>query len=197
MPHKPIKRCITLAAAAAALVPTGSAIAAGSDTAVASGSVSGSGLTMTAPADVSLGGKDLGGNSALQLAGDFGPWQVTDGRGTGAGWEVTVTASAVTKDGGAVSQQGMALDVAGPKSTALAGPQGATGVSVATGGSVLSSGVKVLSAASGSGQGTWSVDALNGQASADNGKVTLSLPHTAAPGTYSTTLTFTVAAPAA
>jgi hypothetical protein len=193
-----IKRGLMVGAiVATAFGPAASALAAPSGNTVVNGTLSGAGgLAMVAPDAIELGTQQLGGNAAFDFSGNFTDWSVSDGTGTSAGWNVTVDATDVTRDAAPVDQTGIALNVSAPAIGVVTGPAATTGITAGTSGSVMGVGaVQVLAAEAGAGEGSWLVDAAAGAAHASNGKVSLQLPYDAKAGVYSSTLTFTVAAP--
>jgi hypothetical protein len=119
----------------------------------------------------------------------LGSWGVTDARGTGAGWHVTFQASQFTDGTGDTLPLGsltLVAPVITPGSLNLAVPpllQGAT--FVLDGGSA----VPIVHALSGTGQGAWTMT----QANLLGGDLSLVIPASAAAGTYTSNLTFTLA----
>lgn len=138
--------------------------------------------------------------AATQLTGDvetlnttFDNWSVNDARGSGAGWHVTVQASQFSTgvDGDTLPVESLSLkaptlitaanllNLAGPPALTSSGPWTIDGASA----------VKVVSAAADKGQGEWDFT----QANLLGGDLTLTVPADAAAGTYTSTITTTLA----
>lgn len=119
---------------------------------------------------------------------NFASWGVTDATGSGAGWHVTFQASRFTGTGITLPESSLVLTApaAAPNGTNLAvAPvlQGAT--FTLDGGSA----VPIVHALALTGQGGWSMT----QANLAGGDLGLTVPANAAAGTYTSTLTFTLA----
>lgn len=115
-------------------------------------------------------------------------WGVDDATGSGAGWHVTFQASQFTGTGITLPASSLVLTApaVAPNGVNAAGPpvlQGAT--FTLDGGSA----VPVVHALAGTGQGGWSMT----QANSAGGDLALTIPANAAAGTYTSTLTFTLA----
>lgn len=89
-------RSLTIAAAATALLAAGAVPAAAADGDIG---VAGSSMTMTTPTVSAFGGVTLTGE-LLSTTATLSPFVVTDPRGTGAGWSVTVQATRFTEHTG-------------------------------------------------------------------------------------------------
>jgi len=174
------KRALVLSAIAS-LGVAGNAHAATDTTSVA---VTGDNITLTAPTFGDFSGVTLNG-SAQTKATSAANWSVNDARGTGGGFEVAVSASALqTADPTPVVMSGATLTLSAP----TVAPTDATNTSTAPavlGGSLIGGTVKVADANSGEGLGAW--DFTQGAT-----HLTLGVPATARAGTYSSTITTTL-----
>jgi WxL domain surface cell wall-binding len=121
---------------------------------------------------------------------ELASWGVTDARGTGGGWHVTFQASQFSGAGGITLPTGslsMTAPLVTPNGVNLAAPplvQGAT--FTLDGGSA----VGIVHALELTGQGAWSM----AQSNLLGGDLALTIPANAAAGTYTSSLTFTLAA---
>ena len=123
-----------------------------------------------------------------------GAWGVDDARGTGAGYVITVAASAPTVDGStAAAGTGPQLRLQPATATAAAGNAATTGPVAMPRQTLTPTASTIESAASGTGQGAWQFAA---DASADP-SLAVTIPGDATAGAFASTLTFTTAAPAA
>jgi hypothetical protein len=165
------------------------ALAATDDTSV---TLSGGTLAFTtAPTANNFAGVTLSG-ATQTLTTNFNDWRVSDARGSGAGWNVTIGASQFS-DGAGGTLPASSLRLKAPAITAVdllnlaAVPslQGTPPWTIDAG-----SAVKVVSAAVGAGQGEWNFDHANLVASKD---LELTIPANAAAGTYTSTITSTLA----
>jgi putative surface cell wall-binding protein len=145
----------------------------------------------TAPTAANFPATTLTG-ATQTIATDFDDWRVNDARGTGAGWNVSFQATQFS-DGGSNTLPAGSLKVKVPAVTAvdplnLAAPPVAQGLPPWT----IDNGaaVKVFSALAGTGAGEWNFDQANILAAKD---LQLTVPASAAAGTYTSTLTFTLA----
>ncbi len=174
------KRALVLGATVT-LGLTGVAQAATDDTGVV---VTGGSATMTAPAYSDFPGVTL--NGAAQSAGTaVSDWSVNDARGTGAGWEVTVAASALTTGGVTpVTMTGATLTLA-PSTASPTDVSNASTAPVVAGGDVLAGTVKVADADAGTGLGDWAL-----AQGADD--LSLGVPANARAGSYTSTITTTL-----
>ena len=174
-----------IVALVALLAPAG-AFAAGGTTSVAllGGSLSFS----TTPSASDFASTTLTG-AQQTIHTNFANWGVNDGRGSGAGWHVTFQASQFTGTGPItlpLSSLVLTAPVVTPAALNLAVPpvlQGST--------FTLDSGsaVPIVHALTLTGQGGWTMT----QGNAAGGDLALTIPTTADAGTYTSTLTFTLA----
>ena len=151
----------------------------------ATGTLSGGGLSNTAPVitpfTATLSGVAQNINPAV------GTWSVTDARGTNAGYNITASATAPTV-GGTVggAGTGATISLTSPTATAAAGNAAATGP-VSTGSQRVTAGaVSIDTAALDTGQGQWNFAA--------GGAMTIVIPGNAGADAYNTTLTYTASA---
>jgi hypothetical protein len=124
-----------------------------------------------------------------------GAWSVTDATGSNAGYSVTVadTAPTVTGAVGASAGTGSALTLTPTTATAASGNPAGTGP-VAEAAQLLSTTAATIdNAAATTGQGEWDFAADTGAAA----NLSIVIPADASAGAYSSTLTFTTAAPVA
>jgi len=148
-------------------------------------------LSTTAPAIKPFSATLTGVNQTIHVA--LGAWSVSDARGSGAGYSVTATASAPTVDG-SVAKAGTGATVTLMPTTATAAAGNAATAPVAASGQKLGeTAVWIQNAPAGSGQGTWEF-AADFEAVK---KLHVVIPADAAAGAFSSTLTFTTAAPVA
>lgn len=140
-------------------------------------------VTMTAPAFGDFTSTTLNGASQSKTA-SVSDWGINDATGSGAGWLVTMAASPL-QTGAAVVMQGATLEVA----AATAAPVDASNVSTAptmVGGDLRAGTVTVADAAADEGLGEWALTQ-----GADD--LTLGIPADARAGTYTSTITTTLA----
>jgi hypothetical protein len=170
-------------ALAAALVPAG-AQAADNDGTGVSGLLTGGSLDVTAPADVDFGSHAVTGVSTT-LDANLLNWSASDTRGTFLGWTVTADASDVQVDAATISGMTPAIIADAPTSVTGSGtlPTINAGPHTLTGG-----GAEILAADVDEGIGPFAVL----QAGATD--LHLALPYNARPGTYTSTITYTIAA---
>jgi hypothetical protein len=120
----------------------------------------------------------------------FHDWTVTDARGSGAGWNVTMHASPMDDGNGRAWPAGLLVLRAPvtvlPSGVNAAVPPVVQGTSFTLDGAQS---VKVISAAAGTGQGDWNAH----QANLIGGDLVLTVPADALAGTYTTTITSTLA----
>jgi hypothetical protein len=174
-------------AALVALVAPAVAGAAGGSTSV---TLTGGSLSFsTTPSASNFATTALTG-SQQTLHTELASWGVTDARGTGGGWHVTFQASQFTGPGPISLPTGsltLTAPAVAPNGVNLAAPplvQGAT--FTLDGGSA----VGIVHALEATGQGAWSMT----QANLLGGDLALTIPANAAAGTYTSNLTFTLAA---
>ncbi len=122
-----------------------------------------------------------------------GAWSVTDNRGTNAGYSVTAAASAPTVDGSvAAAGTGGSITLTPSTATAASGNAATTGPVAAAAQTLTTTAATIENAPPGTGQGEWDFAADSGSARS----LQVVIAGNAAAGTYSSTLTFTTAAPA-
>ena len=124
----------------------------------------------------------------------LGAWSVTDARDSNAGFSVTVAASPPTVDGSAAAAgTGASLTLTPGTPTAAAYNPPST-APIATSPQLLSATPATIeNAPAGTGQGQWEIPADSGAAPS----LAIMVPGDSAMGAYSSTITFTTAAPAA
>ena len=175
------------AAVLAALALPAAALGAGATTSV---TLSGGSLAFSPSPSASDFAATLLTGAQQTIHTAFASWGVTDARGSGAGWHVTIQASRFTGSGSntlPASSLVLTAPVVTPAGVNPAIPpvvQGAT--FTLDSGSAVS---VVHTAATGQGQGGWTMT----QANAAGGDLALSIPADAAAGSYTSNLTFTLA----
>jgi hypothetical protein len=167
------------------VLPSG-ALAAGATTSV---TLSGGALSFsTTPSASDFASTTLTGAQAT-IHTNFANWGVDDARGSGAGWHVTFQASQFTGTGPITlptSSLVLTTPVVTPAGINLAVPPVTQGATFTLDGG---SAVAVVHSLAATGQGGWSMT----QGNAAGGDLALSIPATAAAGTYTSNLTFTLA----
>jgi hypothetical protein len=121
---------------------------------------------------------------------NFANWGVTDATGSGAGWHVTFQASQFTGTGPITLPAGslvLTTPVVTPNGVNVAVPPVGQGATFTLDGG---SAVPIVHALAATGQGAWTMT----QANAAGGDLALTIPASAAAGTYTSNLTFTLAA---
>ncbi|MHB8660202.1 MAG: WxL domain-containing protein [Solirubrobacteraceae bacterium] len=188
LPQTRVLRLAAAVAALAALAAPSGALAAGTSTSVAL--TAGSLAFSTTPSASDFASTALTG-AAQTIHTNFASWGVNDATGSGAGWHVTFQASQFAT-AGAVKLPTSSLVLTVPATMAPATGNIAVapvvqGTPTATldGGSAVS----IVHALAATGQGGWNMTQLN----ALGGDLALSLASTAAAGTYTSNLTFTLA----
>lgn len=174
----------------AALAALGTAPAASADTTATSVNLSAGTLDFTTPpAADAFGSATLSGHTQT-LRTTFHSWGVSDARGSGAGWNVTLQASRLDDGAGHQLPTG-SLQLVAP--TTVTPQVGNLAVAPLVQGATFtldgSGPVKVLSALAATGQGAWDVTQTN----LLGGDLVLTVPANAVPGVYSTTITSTLA----
>lgn len=136
-----------------------------------------SAISATAFEETLLDGKIQNSTASIQ------PFTVTDARGTGTGWDVSITATAFTNPEAPKALSANTLTIAEP--TVSEGEGSSLAANLAKLGGAIDNGpVKVLTAATAEGMGTFEVDAI---------PMTLNLkPSEVYAGTYSTTVSVTL-----
>ncbi len=123
-----------------------------------------------------------------------GAWDVTDATGSDAGYSVTVTATDPLVAGSAADAgTGGSITMTPTAATAAAGNPAAAGPVAEAPQTLGTTAVTIDNAAAGTGQGDWDYAADNGT-TANN--LAVVIPGDASAGAYTSTLTFTTAAPA-
>jgi len=169
-----------------ALVAPTSVLAAGASTSVAltAGSLSFS----TTPSASDFASTALTG-AQQTIHTNFANWGVNDARGSGAGWNVTFQASRFTT-AGSVQLPASSLVLTAPVVTPATGNIAVVPVLEGTTFTLDgASAVPIVHALALTGQGGWTMT----QGNALGGDLALSIPTTAAAGTYTSNLTFTLA----
>lgn len=153
----------------------------------ATGTLSAGSLSNSAPVIAAFSTALTGVNQTVTT--DVGAWSVNDARGNDAGYSITLAATAPTVAGttdGAGT--GGSLTMGSTTATAAAGNP-ATAGPIASGPQVLSTTAATIdNAAAGTGQGQWDF-------AADAANLSVVIPGDADAGAYSSTLTYTTAAP--
>jgi hypothetical protein len=145
-------------------------------------------LTNTAPAIAPFTATLTGVSQTVHTA--VGAWSLDDERGTGAGYSVTVSATAPTVGGSATAAGTGAQIILTPVTPTAAPGNTATGPVAATAPQTLSTTTTTIAAAAaGTGQGSWTFPADAGSAK----HLAVVLPGDASSGTYRSALTFTTA----
>ena len=150
--------------------------------AAASVVLTGGTLTLTTPAVGNFGGVTLNG-SAQSTTATMGTFTVTDARGTGVGWNVTVQGTQFTMAGHTLPMNSISMPA--PTVANIDSTSGST-PSITTGPYLIdnASAVKITSAAAdGTGMGSYTYTP---------GSLTLSIPANAYAGTYTSTVTVSV-----
>jgi hypothetical protein len=149
-------------------------------------------LSNTAPAIAAFGATLHGLTQTVHTA--VGAWSVTDATGTNAGYSLTVAATSPTVDGSTLhAGTGASLTLTPTSATAASGNSAGTGP-VAKGVQTLGgTAVTIDDAVAGTGQGEWDFAADSGVTK----NLSVVIPGDASPGSYSSTLIFTTAPPAA
>ncbi len=125
----------------------------------------------------------------------LGGWNVTDATGSNAGYSVTVSATAPSVGGVAADAgTGGSLTLTPTAATAAEGNPAATGPTAEGAQTLGTTAVTIDNAAAGTGQGEWDFAADNGTT---ENNLAVVIPGDASAGAYTSTLTFTTAAPAA
>ena len=173
------KRAVILGVVASLSVAA-TAQAATDDTSVA---LTGGSIVLTPPTFGDFPGATLDGSAGSQAA-TASDWSVNDSRGSGLGWEVSMSASSLSTGGGTpIIMTGAVLTIAEPDAT----PVDETNASTAptTLGGDISTGVKVADANANEGLGDWDL----AQGATD---LSLATPANARAGTYTSTITTTL-----
>ncbi|WP_019415120.1 WxL domain-containing protein [Paenisporosarcina sp. TG20] len=147
---------------------------------ITGGSLSYTGITTTNFPAITLDGK------TQSITAQIDTFDITDARGTGAGWNVSVSASQFSQTAGANPLALGALLLDEPTVSEKAGVEGSSNPASITklGGKIDLAAVKILSAAVSTGMGTYTVPAI---------PMTLTLmPKEIYAGTYTSTITATI-----
>jgi hypothetical protein len=149
-------------------------------------------LTNTAPAIAPFTAKLTGLNQTVSTA--LGPWSVTDATGSNAGYSVTVSATAPTVNGStAGTGTGGSLTLTPTTATAAIDNPPSTGPVPMPAQTLGTTAATIENAVPGTGQGEWDFAADSGSTNS----LSVLIPGNALAGSYSSTLTFTTAPPAA
>jgi len=154
----------------------------------ATGMLTAGALSNTAPAITPLGNVALTGVAQTKTT-DVGAWSVTDARGSNAGYNITLAATAPTVGGSApAAGTGGSLTMgAAPIATVGSGNTAATGPVRNASAQVLgTTAVSIANAAATTGQGLWDFVAVGNNLS-------VVIPGNASAGAYNSTLTYTAA----
>jgi len=180
-PHRP--RRVLAALGALSLVATLGAAPAHAATDDTSVTLTSGTASMSAPTFADFGSVALDGTRKT-AATAASSWSVTDARGTGAGWEVTMAAT-VPSTGGAtpVTLPTAALTLTAP-AVAPADAQNSSTPPAVAGGDLVGSTVKVADANTDEGLGIWDF-------TQDADDLALTVPSDARTGTYTSTITTT------
>jgi WxL domain surface cell wall-binding len=159
----------------------------------ATGTLTAGALSNTAPTITPFATDLTGTTQTVDTA--VGAWNVTDATGSNAGYSVTVSATAPTVAGSAAGAgTGGSITITPTAATPAAGNPAATGP-VANAAQALSpTAATIDNAVAGTGQGEWDFAADNGTT---ENNLAVVIPGDASAGAYSSTLTFTTAAPVA
>lgn len=174
-----------LAVGSAAVFGPAAALAATDDTSVA---IAGGALTYTTPLTAGdFPATTLTGLQQVKNA-NISPYTVTDSRGGAAGWNLTIAASQFTSPGSDTLPAGSLLMTLPPVPTTTTGNLGIAPVPVVTTAIDNATTQKFVTAAALalSGAGAWTF-------SPAAGALTLTVPPAVAPGTYTSTITTTLA----
>jgi hypothetical protein len=190
-----MSKLLTMRTAAGLAVLSMGAIApavAGAADSDATGTLTGGSLTVTAPAFTSFSTTLTGVSQQITTA--VGAWSVTDARGTNAGYRVTVAASVPEVDGvAAAAGTGSSLTLTPTDAVAAEGNPAADGPVASSAQLLSTTAATIQTAIATTGQGQW-----NFAADVDEEEnLAVVIPGDASAGDYSSTLTYTTAAPAA
>lgn len=165
-------------------LPAGSALAATDTSGV---TVTGASNTLTAPTFGDFAGATLDG-TRQSLSTSVASWNVSDNRGTGAGWSVTVSASQPqTADATPVVMPSSAtLTLTAPDVSATDTQNGSTAPTV-VGGNLLGGTISLATAGADAGMGSWDF----AQAATD---LAIVVPSETKAGAYTSTVTTTLGA---
>ncbi|CAN5828402.1 hypothetical protein BH18ACT7_BH18ACT7_13100 [soil metagenome] len=150
----------------------------------ATGTLSAGSLTNTAPAITAFSTALTGVNQTVNTA--VGAWNVNDARGSNAGYNITVAATAPTVGGSApAAGTGGSLTMTSTTATAAAGNPAATGPVTSAAQLLSPTAATIANAAATTGQGQWNFPTA--------GNLAVVIPGNASAGAYSSTLTYTSA----
>ena len=153
----------------------------------ATGTLTAGALSNTAPAITAFGATLTGVNQTVNTA--VGAWNVNDARGSDLGYSITVSALAPTVGGvAAKAGTGSTLTMSSTNATAAAGNPTTTGPVTGAAKVLSPTAVSIANAAANTGQGQWDFPTA--------GNLAVVIPGDADAGAYSSTLTYTTAAPA-
>jgi len=147
-------------------------------------------LANTAPAIAPFSATLTGAARTVHTA--IGAWTLGDARGTGAGYSVTVAATAPTVNGStAAAGTGAALTLTPRAPVGEAGNLAVAGIPAAAPQLLGTTAATIVNAPAGTGRGRWSVHADSGATES----LAILIPADADAGAFSSTLTFTTAPP--
>jgi hypothetical protein len=184
-----ISRTVALAVVSAfAVIP----IAAQAADTAATGTLTAGSLTNTAPAITAFAATLTGLNQTKTTA--VGAWSVTDATGSNNGYSVTVSATDPTVGGVAADAgTGGSITLTTRTATAAAGNPAATGPVAGSAQLLSTTAATIQNAPATTGQGEWDFAADAGATKS----LSVVIPGDASAGAYSSTLTYTTAAPVA
>jgi hypothetical protein len=143
-------------------------------------------LSNTAPAITAFAATLTGATQTIHTA--VGAWSLADSRGTGAGFIVTVAATAPTVGGSSsAAGTGASMTLTPRTPTAAAGNAATTGPVAAAARPLSTTATTIAAAIPGTGKGGWDFPADTG----DERSLELVIPADAGAGAFSSTLTFT------
>lgn len=185
----PRRAAVTLAALCAfAVLP----VAAQADSTDLSGTLTAGSLSNTAPSIAPFSTTLTGLTQTVDTA--VGSWSVTDATGSNNGYSVTVSGTAPTVAGTtAGAGTGASITLTPAAAVAATGNPAATGPIAQAAQQLSTTPATIENAPAGTGQGEWDFPGDSGSAKS----LAVVIPGDASAGDYSSTLTFTTAAPAA
>jgi hypothetical protein len=152
------------------------------------GTLTAGSLSNTAPAITPFGATLTGLTQTAHTA--VGGWSVTDASGTGAGYAVTVSATAPTVGGSAsAAGTGASITLTPTMASAASGNPASTGPVAASAQTLSTTAATIDNAVAGTGQGEWDFAADSGTTKS----LAVVIPGDAMAGDYTSTLTFTSA----
>jgi hypothetical protein len=190
MPKSRKSRVARIAAGLAVASAVAAVPAAQAATTDATGTLSAGSLSNTAPAIAPFSLALTGVNQTVTTA--VGAWSVTDATGSNEGYSITVAASDPTVDGSApAAGTGGSMTLTPTTATAAAGNPAATGPIAESAQLLSTTAATIDNAEAGTGQGQWNFAADSGATKS----LSVVIPGDSSAGAYSSTLTYTTAAP--